>query len=213
MLDELVFSPELHLSIQQIDYAEHVIWIAICSAKQSAVCSGCGMSSDRVHSEYERYPRDLPCMGQAVQLCAHVRRFFCDNGSCERLTFAEQFPCLLKPKARRTQRLAAQHTEIAFALGGEAGRRLCAVFGMSISGDTLIRAIRNSPEPQLDTPHVLGIDDWAKRKGQAYGSILVDLEARQPVDVLDSRTVEACRPVAQSASGDRNREPRPGRRI
>jgi transposase len=191
VLDELLFSPELHLSIEQIDYAEKVIRIAICSENETGVCPGCGMSSDRVHSEYERYPQDLPFMGHTVQLRARVRRFFCVNESCGRRTFAEQFPCLLMPKARRTQRLVAQHTEIAFALGGEAGRRLCVVLGMCISGDTLIRSIRNSPEPQLGTPRVLGIDDWAKRKGQEYGTILVDLEARQPVDVLDSRTVEA----------------------
>jgi transposase len=55
----------------------------------------------------------------------------------------------------------------------------------------LIRAIRQSPEKDIPTPCVLGIDDWAKRKGQAYGTILVDLETRQPVEVLDSRTVEA----------------------
>lgn len=191
MLDALLFPPELHLSIQQIDCADNAIRITICCEKRTAVCPGCGISSDRVHSEYERYPKDLPCMGQTVQLCARVRRFFCDNGHCSRRTFVEQFPCWLMPKARRTRRLASQHTEIAFALGGEAGRRLCAGLGMSISGDTLIRAIRHSPEPQLDTPRVLGIDDWAKRKGQEYGTILVDLEAQQPVDILDSRTVEA----------------------
>ena len=130
-------------------------------------------------------------MGQAVQLCMRVRRFFCDNGNCQRTTFAEPFGGLVVPKARRTQRLIAQHVEIGFALGGEAGRRLCDELGMSISGDTLIRAVRQSPEPHLPTPRVLGMDDWAKRKGQDYGTILVDLEARRPMDVLDSRTAEA----------------------
>jgi transposase len=85
----------------------------------------------------------------------------------------------------------AGQQEIAFALGGEAGRQVCSGLGMPIRGDTLIRAIRQSPDGAVSTPRVLGIDDWAKRKGQEYGTILVDLEAHQPVDVLDRRTVEA----------------------
>ena len=107
------------------------------------------------------------------------------------MTFAEQFPYLLVRKAQRTQRLIIQHEEIAFELGGEAGRQLAGKLGMAISGDTLIRAIRKSPEQEVSTPRVLGIDDWAKCKGQEYGTILVDLEAHQPVDIIDSRTVEA----------------------
>jgi len=191
VLDALLFCPELHLNIQQIECMQDVIRIWICCEKKNAVCPDCGRESERVHSVYERCPQDLPCMGQAVQLCARVRRFFCDNGGCARRTFAEQFACLLRPKARRTQRLMAHHTEIAFALGGEAGRRLCRALGMSISGDTLIRAIRDSPELESSTPRVVGIDDWAKRKGQDYATILVNLETHQPVDLLDSRTVEA----------------------
>jgi transposase len=191
MLDELLFPGDLQLGIQQIEKVENSILIWICCAKKTAVCPECGRESDRLHSAYERHPKDLPFVGQAVQLCARVRRFFCDNGQCARRTFAERWPDFLAVKARRTQRLMAEQRDIAFALGGEAGRQLCSGLGMSISGDTLIRAIRQSPEEAVSTPRVLGIDDWAKRKGQEYGTILVDLEAHEPVDVLDSRTVEA----------------------
>src|SRR5262249_52649815 len=65
------------------------------------------------------------------------------------------------------------------------------ILGMSISGDTLIRAIRESPELECASRRVVGIDDWAKRKGQNYATILVDLETHQPLDLLDSRTTEA----------------------
>src|SRR5579871_4133500 len=166
MVDEWLFPSEAHLSIQRIERSEGAITIAICATKLSGVCPGCGRESAHLHSTYQRHPQDLPLVGQAVRLCAQVRRFFCDNPGCERKTFAEQFPCLIRPKARRTGRLMAQHTAIAFALGGEAGRRLCEALGIGISGDTLIRAIRQSPDPVARTPRVVGIDDWAKRKGQ-----------------------------------------------
>jgi len=212
MLEEVLFPAELGLGIEQIETTENSITIWICSAQESAVCPACGRASDRLHSVYQRHPQDLPLAGHRVRLCARVRRFFCDNGACARRTFAERFGELLAVKARRTQRLMAHQQEIAFALGGEAGRQLCNGLGMCISGDTLLRAIRHSPEPAVSTPRVVGIDDWAKRKGQEYGTILVDLEAQRPVDVLDSRTVEAVatwlkeHPGIQIVSRDRGSE-------
>lgn len=212
LFEELLLPAESHLNIRQIESAEGVITIFLCSTKKSGFCPDCGTESGRVHSEYQRSPKDLPCMGQTVRLRTRVRRFFCANRSCKRMTFAEQFPYLLVRKAQRTQRLIIQHEEIAFELGGEAGRRLAGKLGMAISGDTLIRAIRKSPEQEANTPRVLGIDDWAKCKSQEYGTILVDLEAHQPVDIIDSRTVEAvaawlkAHPGIEIVSRDRGRE-------
>jgi transposase len=130
-------------------------------------------------------------MGYQVQLHLMVRRFFCHNSQCPRLTFVESFPQFLNYKARRTQRLRTQQLAVAFAVSGEEGRRLLQALGMPLSGDTLIREIRMTPEESLDTPRVLGIDDWAKLKGQTYGTILVDLESHHPVELLDSREAEA----------------------
>lgn len=212
MLDELLFPAELQVSIDQVERSEQTITIRIGSTRKAAVCPACGQESRRIHSVYHRSPKDLPIVGYAVQLRAGVRRYFCDNPVCGQRTFAEQFPGFLAPKSRRTQRLISQHQAIAFALGGEAGQQLCASSAMSISADTLIRAIRRTPDQAVPTPRVLGIDDWAKRKGQDYGTILVDLETRQPVDVLDSRTVEAvvdwlkAHPGVEKVSRDRGSE-------
>ncbi len=155
----------------------------------SAVCPDCQQISTKIHSRYKRHPRDLPCFGFPVQLHLMVRRFFCHHEPCSRRTFAESFPELVRFKKRRTNRLYRQHLAVAFAVSGEAGRRLLPLLAMPLSGDTLIRDIRCQPEEEPQSPRVLGIDDWAKKRGHTYGTILVDLESRQPIDLLDSREV------------------------
>ncbi|MCB8982170.1 MAG: transposase [Ardenticatenaceae bacterium] len=90
---------------------------------------------------------------------------------------------------------------VAFAVSGEAGRQLLPLLGMPLSGDTLIRDNRGQPEVEAQSPRVLGIDDWAKKRGHTYGTILVDLESRQPIDLLDSREVTDVTAWLQQHSG------------
>src|SRR5215211_5516959 len=125
----------------------------------------CGHASRAVHSRYRRCPADLPALGRAVRVDLRLRRFYCRNAACTRRTFAERLPELIRPHARRTSRLAQAQARVGVALGGEGSARLLQHLAMPASADTVLRLIRNLPLPEPEPPRVVGVDDWALRKG------------------------------------------------
>lgn len=155
-----------------------------------ACCPTCRTVSTSVHSRYRRRPADLPASGRAVRLQLAVRRFYCRDPACPRRTFAERFPKLLARHAQRTRRLADAQARTGLALGGQPAARLLAHLAMPASATTLLRAIRSLPLPSGETPRVVGVDDWALRKGRTYGTIVIDLERRRSLDLLPDRSAE-----------------------
>ena len=181
----------LRVSDVEVDDDRQIVRLNVRSTAPSCVCPCCGQSSRRVHSKYERKLKDLPWQGFSVQIMWSTRRFFCDTDECSRKIFAERQPTVAAPHARRTERLSLAMRCIGFACGGEVGTRLAERLGIRVSADTLLRVIRNTPVPCRPTPRVLGVDDWAYRKGQRYGTLLCDLEKGCPVELLPERTSES----------------------
>lgn len=191
MLITATVPPDLALTIETLTVADDgTVRIDLRSDRASVTCPACGAPATRVHSRYWRTLADLPWQGLAVQLRLQARRFFCDATACPRPIFAERFPGLTVPRSRRSQRLTALFGAIGLALGGEAGARLVLELGRTTSSDTLLRVVRALPLPLHAPPCVLGVDDWARKRGRSYGTILVDLQRHAIVDLLPDRTAE-----------------------
>jgi transposase len=169
------------------DFDGMIVTLGIATTHPNASCPTCGSESQRVHSRYTRHLAEEPAFGRRVRLQMTVRRFLCPHSGCPRHIFVEPLDGFAARHARTTTRLAQAHLAIGSALGGEAGARLAEKAAMPTSPDTLLRRVKQAGARSSPTPRLVGIDDWAWCKGQRYGTILIDLETSEVIDLLPDR--------------------------
>jgi transposase len=182
------------LDLQAGPFALHHIYVeqgihtfVVESRSKRCRCPLCHRLSYYVHSKYQRHLKDLPCFANQTKIHLTVHKFYCCNPICPQKVFTERFAAGIGCYKRMTDRLSALLTSLTLQLSGRCAERLCRLLHIEVSDTTLGRLLQKQSLQQPLTPKILGVDDWALKKRNRYGTILVDLEQHKIVDLLRDR--------------------------
>ncbi|HAE68387.1 ISL3 family transposase [Sphingobacterium multivorum] len=188
MIPEFVLPPNLQLKAETTYTSLGELYISTYAYQKHSTCPICGITSDRVHSRYFRTLLDLPVSGYLVKIKLRARKYFCDNSVCHRKVFTERFDCEIRPYYRRMIRSNELLFKMGLELGGNRGSAISRYVGLPVSSSTMLRVIQGVDiQPKALTSGVIGVDDWAFKKGSTYGTVIVDLERKEVIDLLPDR--------------------------
>ena len=181
------FYPE-YLRIDGQHIVDGKIELTAKSMTHQSVCPACGKPSQGYHSTYRRRVEDLPLLGKNVRITVAAYRYYCENADCDQKVFAEDLEGFAGWFRRKTGRLEDLITSIALNTNCEGCARICEEMGIRISGDYVINLLKkrfSGGAPECGG--IIGIDDFACKKGHTYGTVICDGDTHRPVAVLDGR--------------------------
>lgn len=187
MNSDLLLPSTLDLDLHDYEVLPEQVNLKVLSNRSSSICPICGHESNKIHSYYHRSIGDLPAGGRQVIVQLQVGKYFCVNSDCRRKIFTERFATGLATYGRRFERLNEVLTYCGLESGGNSSTRQVEYFAVKISASTILRLIQKRKIPLIIAPKIIGVDDWAFKKRCTYGTIIIDLENRQVIDLLPNR--------------------------
>jgi transposase len=184
----LLFPQLAGLNVYRVEDTGDAVVISASCVSSSGCCPACGSPSARVHGGYSRTVADGAAGGRPVVIILRALRFRCLDPSCPKVTFAVQADGLTSRYRRRSVPLTQMLTGFGLELAGRAGARLAARLGIAVHSSTILRLVAALPGSKAVTaPEILGIDDFALRKGHVHGTVLAGMETGDVIDMLPDR--------------------------
>ncbi len=175
------------VDISQIKVENSNVEISIQSKRKGAKCPSCGKVSYMVRGRYLRKLMSLPIVNLKSIILFLSRKFKCNNQKCQQKIFTEQNTTICERYSRKTIEVTKLLEKIVVEISSNKGSYILGQLNIAQSSSTCLRIVRNMPLPTLKTPQCIGVDDWAKRRGQSYGTIITDASTGKVLDLIDSR--------------------------
>ncbi|MFI0242592.1 transposase [Streptomyces sp. NPDC016845] len=184
----LLLLPHLEsVVVESVEVTDEVLIVTAQTRDGPVACPGRGTVADWEHSRYVRHVADEAVGGRPVRIDLSVRRLYCENPQCVKTTFVEQVDGLTVRYQRRTPGLQAIVVAVVTALAGTAGARLLHCLHQQLSWAALLGCLMRWPDPPAPTVRVAAVDDFALRRSRRYGTLMIDVESRLPLDAWDTR--------------------------
>jgi transposase len=186
-IDLTGFFPE-YIKIESTENLADQVIIRMKTQTKSAKCPVCGQESEKQHSFHApRLVCDLPILGKSVLLEISTMMYYCTNQECDVVMFTEYLKDFIGIRSKWTERCESFIMSVALNTSCEAASMICKKSGISISGDTIIRMLLRNTSEMPYTGKSIGVDDWAYRKGQSYGTLICDVQTGKPIALFPGR--------------------------